>query len=653
VNPARGGLRRGAAVWLLIGAVGIALRGVRWEESYERAQAMLGLVAYDPGHPLYVYGWNAFSIHYYLSAAVLRVWDSPLLVCGARDLLCVWGALLPVYFIGARVARSPWGGHVAAAFVLANAHQIFRSYYSINVWPFMFTAGEIGFGWALAVVAAWVWGRWGLGFFLLGAMPVVHIGQMPPALAVGIALGVALLAFGQPGERRRMALGLAAGLSLTAAFVALHYAMRVPLPESGPYAAAGDAEEVWRRFTFYEDIHRRPGVPPRFGPFAHSQFALVGLVLLSAGWLWRSRQDSSPEARPPVGGAEREMARRRLALPFTGADATTLLVVLYGLACCGAVWIAAAGQGLLGADTPFWLIGWLPYRLPNHAGALLVALAVGIAWREGARWAAVVALAWLAVAPLGAWVLPEALHQRYVAPAEGPLFLLIGAAFAATYAGMGKSVSRNVWMVACAGAWGYVVWHNQFLAAVLAGGVLLGWVLSREALAVRTGVVAPRWWGKPHPTVALAVALVVVGQLAGEWRTREHLPRDAFEMEMKIYFETNARPEEVLLAPFTSINYQEKTGQPVFATFETYLFIPYMRGLAPTIETMLSDAYGIRFGRPWSQDVGVWERRTRAEWAVLGEKYGIGFVLAPADAVVDLEPVLRGEGRVLYRIGAV
>jgi hypothetical protein len=634
VNPARGGLRRGAAVWLLIGAVGIALRGVRWEESYERAQAVLGLVAYDPGHPLYVYGWNAFSIHYYLSAAVLRVWDSPLLVCGARDLLCVWGALLPVYFIGARVARSPWGGHLAAAFILANAHQIFRSYYSINVWPFMFTAGEIGFGWALAVVAAWVWGRWGLGFFLLGAMPVVHIGQMPPALAVGFALGVALLAFGQPGERRRMALGLAAGLALTAAFVALHYAMRVPLPESGPYAAAGDAEEVWRRFTFYEDIHRRPGVPPRFGPFAHSQFALVGLLLLSAGWLWRWRQDGSTESRPFV------------------------VLVLYGVACCGAVWIAAAGQGLLGADTPFWLIGWLPYRLPNHAGALLAALAAGVAWRGGARWAAVVALAWLAVAPLGAWVLPEALHQRYVAPAEGPLFLLIGAAFAAANAGMGASAVRYVWVVACAGAWGYVAWNNQFLAAVLAGGVLLGWVPHLfgdhiKKLASTLALPPKQWWGKPHPTVALAVAVVVIGQLAGEWRTREHLPRDAFEMEMKIYFETNARPEEVLLAPFTSINYQEKTGQPVFATFETYLFIPYMRGLAPTIETMLSDAYGIRFGQPWSQDVGVWERRTRAEWVVLGEKYGIGFVLAPADAVVDLEPVLRGEGRVLYRIGAV
>jgi len=629
VNPERTGLRRGAAVWLLIGAAGIALRGVRWEESYERAQAMLGLVAYDPGHPLYVYGWNAFSLHYYLSAAVLRVWDSPLLVCGVRDLLCMWAALLPVYFIGARVARSLWGGHLAAAFILANAHQIFRSYYSINVWPFMFTAGEIGFGWALAVVAAWVWGRWGLGFFLLGVMPVVHIGQMPPALAVGIALGAVLLAFGQPVERRRMALGLAAGLALTAAFVALHYAIRVPLPESGPYAAAGDAEEVWRRFTFYEDIHRRPGVPPRFGPFAHSQFALVGLLLLSFGWLWRSRQDGSTESRPPVA------------------------VLLYGVACCGAVWIAAAGQAALGADTPFWLIGWLPYRLPNHAGALLVALAAGMAWREGARWAAVAAVAWLAVAPLGVWVLPDSLHQRYVAPAEGPLFLLIGAAFAATYAGMGKSVSRNVWMVACAAAWGYVAWHNQFLAAVLAGGVLLGWGLSHLLGARIPVTTASAWWGKPHPTVALAVAVVVSGQLAGEWRTREHLPRDEFEMEMKIYFEANARPEEVLLTPFTSINYQEKTGQPVFATFETYLFIPYMRELAPTIETMLSDAYGIRFGQPWSQDLSVWERRTRAEWVALGEKYDIGFVLAPADAAIALEPVLRGDGRVLYRIGVV
>ncbi|MBI1318442.1 MAG: hypothetical protein GC168_05750 [Candidatus Hydrogenedens sp.] len=633
------GLRRGALLWLAVGVVGIALRGVRWEESYERAQAMLGIIPYDHGHPLYVYGWNAFSIHYYLSALVMRVWDSPLLVCGVRDLLCVWAALLPVYFLGARVARNPWGGHLAAAFILANAHQIFRSYYSINVWPFMFTSGEIGFGWALGVAAGWAWGRWGLGFFMLGMMPVVHIGQMPPVLAVGIAMAAGLLVYGQPEERRRMVLGLGAGLAVTALFVVLHHFLHAPYAADGPYAASGDGIEVWKRFTFYEDIHRRPGVPPRFGPFAHSQLALLALPLLTIGWMWRhrARQDSPPK-------------------PVNMKDVAVASVFFhYALACCGAVWIASAGQGLIGPDTPFWLIGWLPYRLPNHAGALLVALSAGMALSGRARGVALVAVAWLALAPLGAWILPEAVQQRYIAPTEGPLFLLLGGVFAAVGVELRDSPGfLRGCLAACAAVWAYAAWHNQFLAALVVCGAGAYFVLAAVGSRVRSPYRLPEEDGSrvrsPYRGVALAIALVVAGQLAKEYQTREHLPRDAFEQEARAYLQAHAAPEDVLLAPFTTINYQEKLGQPVFATFETYLFIPYLRDIAPTIEQMLTDAYGIRFGEPWSQDVSVWERRTPEEWQALGERYDIAYVLAPKGAHIALEPVLEGGRRVLYRI---
>jgi len=77
----------GVALWLLFCVAAVCVRGVRWEETYERAQVLLGVVSYPAGHPLFRYAHNAFTAQYYLSALLLRLVPGPAFVCGFRDVL--------------------------------------------------------------------------------------------------------------------------------------------------------------------------------------------------------------------------------------------------------------------------------------------------------------------------------------------------------------------------------------------------------------------------------------------------------------------------------------------------------------------------------------------------------------------------------------
>lgn len=616
-------LIRGALFWMAIGALGILLRGVRWDEGFERAQAMLGVVPYPEGHPLRLYAWNAFSIHYYSSALLLKVFDSPLLLCGLRDLLCVWGALTPIFLLASLLSGSTRAGHIAALLVLGNAHAVFRSYYANDVWPFMFTSGEIGLGWAMLCVCAFAGGRWRIAFALLGLMPIVHVGQMPSVLALGLLcfVGVWLL---KPAALRACVLGLGIGLSVTLVFTCVYFALRQPIPADGGYAAPGvDPLDVWRRFTYFEDIHRRPTAPPRFGPFANSGMALVGGLLFFSAWLRLS------------------WARGRRILP-------SAVVFAYVAVCAVAVWGAWAVQQVLGMDTPYLVIGWLPYRLANHVAVLLLVLAPAVALfergRKGLPLAAVAGVGWLALRPLLAVVLPEEVYVRYAALSEGPLFLLLGAAAVVLAFRLGVSPRfRSAWLVAIVAAWCALAVQQQFLAACMLLGVVLE-VVGMFPLPGRAFVTRAAF---------AAGAVAIAAMLHAEYRERKPLEISPFEQEMRDWFRVNGQRDGVLLTPFWTLNYQEKTGQPVFATFETPLLIPYIPDLGPTIEKMVHDAYGVRFGEPWSWSLDPWVSRPESEWRRLSETYGIRYVLSTPDFPVSLPEILRGENRVLYEIPAI
>ncbi|MFM1920139.1 MAG: hypothetical protein RLZZ303_1773 [Candidatus Hydrogenedentota bacterium] len=634
---------QGLAFWMLVGVLGVALRGVRWEEGFERAQALLGVVPYPDGHPLRVYAWNSFSIHYYSSALLLKLTDSALLVCGLRNLLCAWGAMLPLYILGSLLARRALAGHLATLLILANAHAFFRSYYSNDVWPFMFTSGELGLAWALLCVCAFAARRWCIAFFMTMAMPVVHVGQLPPVLALA-GLMLAWVVWQEREHLRPATQGLLCGLAVSALFTVVYLLLRQPMPDGGGYSSAVDAHEVWKRFTYYEDIHRRPVLPPRFGPLWHSTLGMVAALALGGLWLWSER------------------AR--------GARVHGLAVLmLYATIASSAVGIAWGVQQWMGIDTPYLIIGWLPYRLTNHVAIVLLVLVAVINLSSRQMAAALAAAGWLAARPLLALVLPETFHGRYVMPSEGPLFLLVGGAMVAVARGI--PAHRAAVSVLLAAAWFTLALATPFLAACALLGILVAALEKVIALGYMQRLweyiprhaagdvvqasreqrdstsIGSRWLATALPVLGLTA---VAGMLLHEYHHRQQLVRSPFEVEMRRFFETENNPTGILLAPFWTLNYQEKTGQPVFATFETPLLTPYIRSLGPVIEKMLGDAYGIRWGQPWNYDLTLWTGRSPEEWRTLRATYGIAYVLAPESFPLALDPVLRGEGLVLYRM---
>lgn len=611
----------GILFWVAVGTLGILLRGVRWDEGFERAQAMLGVVPYPEGHPLRIYAWNAFSIHYYSSALLLKVFDSPLILCGLRDLLCVWGALAPVFAFSSLLTRNTQAGHLAGVLILANAHAVFRSYYANDVWPFMFTSGEMGLGWVFLCVCAFAAQRWRLAFFLLGMMPIIHLGQMPPVLGLGVLCFAGLLLY-RPTSARDASIGLAAGMGITLCFTLLYLNLRVPIPSDGGYAAPGvDVIDVWKRFTYFEDIHRRPTTAPRFGPLANSVMGMLSAMLLTTAWL-------------------------RVALLRGRHQVAAVVAFAYTCVCTSAVAGAWLIQQFMGMDTPYLVIGWLPYRLTNHAAVLLIAVvpAILIGVRQTRFPLAVFfALLWLALRPALATIVPEEWFIRYVSPPEGALFLLLGAAVAQCHSLLSITPRfRTSWTMAVLIGLLALLVHQQFLCAC----ILLGAVVQVAPLKLR---LPGRWW----QTGAYAAGVIAIAVLlAAEFRDRKPLEVTSFEREMRAWFAQHGDPSGVLLTPFWTLNYQEKTGQPVFATFETPLLIPYIPALGPTIEKMVSDAYGVRFGEPWSWKLDLWVTRSEAEWERLAQTYGIKYVLSTPDYPLQLPEIMRGEHRVLYEIPA-
>ena len=73
------GLRNGVLLWLVFGAAAVALRGVRWDEDYEFAQAILRSIPYPEGHPLFQYTRGMFSVQPYSLAALMTLFPGPLL----------------------------------------------------------------------------------------------------------------------------------------------------------------------------------------------------------------------------------------------------------------------------------------------------------------------------------------------------------------------------------------------------------------------------------------------------------------------------------------------------------------------------------------------------------------------------------------------
>lgn len=609
----------GLAFWATVCLIAIAVRGVRWEEGYERAQVLLGLTPYPEGHPHHRWVWNGFSLHYYITGAALWLTNSAALICGGRQFLATLAIHLPVFALVWLLARRAFPAHLAMLLSIAGANRFFQSYMPIEPWANKATSGLIGMGWAFAVLVFLAGGRWRTAGLLFGLMPLVHLGQWPIILLVTLAAAGWLWYRGDRAACRSLGRWAAAGLLCCALFALAQRAVLVPDPVAGAYHAENDGHEVWAAYTTHEDMHRALTSWPRFGPMGQSIVALAGALVLMLPLAWC-------EAR----GAGR---RWPVLVPFT-----------YALLSTAAIGFAQTVHGITGTDVPYIVVSWMPYRLTIHVSMLL--LCAVCVWgsldsRGRVSWGALAAAGWLAALPLWPHVLSKGLAERYFSGPETALFLLAGASLYGLWRQIADAPRMRVaWaMLAGAGLLALVLYHQFAGAATLAG---LALALAGEHLhdtprqaRIAVGVT----------TVLGATALTSI--FLGEWRDREHLPVRPFETEMANYLAAHSKPGDMVLTPLDE-HYQMVLNRPVVATFETRQFMSYMKSLAATTDKLFADLYGVKDGH-W-YDWNLWMRRSEAEWQALGAAYGFRYVLSKDFHPLHLPARLAGDGLVLYEI---
>jgi len=658
---------RGAAAWGVFCVLAVALRGVRWEETYEHALMITGMAPYPEGHPSYIYARNVFSGQSYLSALVLLLTGSELVVTGLRNVLHLAFSVVPVFLLASFLTGKTRYGHLAAAFVLLECHAVFASYYPFAVWPNMYGIGQIGMGLVILVLALFAGGKHKAAWFLIGLMVCLHVGQLPVLLASAGVMWVCAWLQGRRQECRESFVWCLGGLGISVAFFLVQRAFfHVPLPETGAYAATGDWRPIWLGYSKLYDLHR---FFTRFNPFEHSQMLMGSALLIGAGAvLWETLK--RPERRPVA------------------------LLFLFTALTCATVWIAKALAEVWGDEVPFWLMGWMPYRLSNHLAPVSLALALWLiaeaaaeVRRKGALTAPYILLGWSfvmlftdtlahVIAPpikaLIGVVAPQ--YESIIADEQayeslsgfftetvGMYFGVAGAACVALLWLLEKrNLLRVVWLAVCVFAlWKLLPMHQFGAVFALFGAALTAgaWLLSRW----RPGLNAPR----PEPALALAALGACVALyfqvaapafLKDDSLGRAHLPRTPLEQDIRNFLAARGEEDAMLVAPYWGIELLSRTGHPIMSDYQTAHHMTYMPSLAPGIKKMHEEVFGdpVDALDEETGQLDQWVEWDVAHWRDLGARYGFKYVMAPAFRAPNLPVALERDDDfiALYEIPA-
>jgi len=598
----------------------VAVRGVRWDEAYEHAQILSGQIPYSENHPLYRYVHNGFSLQTYLSALVVWLMPGPIVLNGIRNVLFVLASVLPAYLFTRKLTGNALWGHAAALLTLAGVWLEFDSSYPLSVWPNTFTNGYLGGGYMLLTMYLILTARWRTGLFFLGLAPAIHIGELPAILPV---CGLLLVWTFVRGDRAPLLRALpwgAAGVAICVGFgLLIRFGFYVPWPEIVSEAASVDA--IWKGYTEYFDPHRR--FPPM-----NAQVGAVAALLIGIG------------AAMTLG--VREPLWRWLAI--------------YTASVVAVVWVAMSIHAALGPETPFLVIGWMPYRLLNLLLPVWLATVIGVlAGREdeaGGRigaWMVGGALALYLGLPILRLGLGDDLIDRYLASGELVMLLLTGAA----YARLARTIPARYgvalgWRVAGAAGFVGLVFVHQLGATAFALGAIA--FLSFQMRSRLTIPAFPRW---SIAGTAAALALLLNYE---QFTSREQLPRSTFDEQIADYMEERGERGVVLLAHPSEFLLQARVGNPVLIETQTASLMSYLPALGPWIQQAYLDLYGFGFDqRPpanidarWRE---LWAARSAEEWGALAHRYELGYVIAPASVPLDLEPAVKGDSATLYRAG--
>jgi hypothetical protein len=619
----------GMLFWVVFSLIAVLVRGVRWDENFEFAQVILGQVPYPEGHPLVQYVRSFLSLQTYALAAFMHFFPDPLPANLLRNWAFLATSTVPVFLLGTLFSHRQLAGHVAAVFVLLEVHTSFYSSYPIHVWPGVFSNGPVGMGYMLFTLWALLDRRYRLAGALLGLAPAVHLGQLPPLLAVSVLYGFHLHRSGERGDTRRLVLFALPGLVFSIGFAVLLHRYAGAPPTSGPYFSAVAPAELWHTYMAKYATHRAI-------PYTTGHLVLVAVSLLAL-YLYVFQRAGIIPAREGEESVSWPASPRAWGL-------------LYCLICAGLVWGIMVVHTVMGADVPYLLAGWLPYRLMNHVSPVFIPLLLALGYDRDERvpvFLPVLLLLALLAPLLHLWVERDYM-VRYVNANAYLYFLLVGAV-----AGTGVVVAFRAGRTAGLATLGslsvlvaLLAYFHQYGAACVAMGMILGWAPATARISRRVLRVS---------VVGLA-CLVLTSMLAAAREAREHLPRSAFHREVAAYLAACGEPGAMILVPYMQVGDQMKYGHPVMADMATMFHGAYRPAIAPAVSAVFQDFYGLSLDPAWLAAhlpmawYEVWPSKTLEEWQALGEKYGLRYVASPTFMELPLEQVLARPGGRLYRI---
>lgn len=621
----------GALFWIAFSLVAVLVRGVRWDENYEFAQVILGQIPYPEGHPLYQYVRGFYSLQTYSLAALMYFAPGPLLANLLRNWAFLAASTVPVYLLGALFSRRQLAGHIAVVLVLLEIHTHFYSTYPVLVWPMIFSNGAIGLGYMLVALWALLDRRYRLAGCMMGFAPAMHLGQFPPLLLVAILVALRLVWLGQTRPVRALVVYSLPGLTACALFALfLHYFAVAP-PLDGPYFTAADPQILWRTF-----MERYPG--HRALPLTTGHIVLVGAVLTGAAlWVMHRTGIISDKSSPNT-----------VALPdhpWTGA-------LLYCFAASAIVWIIMAVHYAMGPDVPYLLLGWLPYRLMNHVAPILIPLlvAIGFARHRGLPPFLILALSAAILAPLSNLFLDGDLVRKYVSGGEYLFFFLYGGAVGT---GLMLAWRKSPALAGLVAASGMVMllalaWFHQFGAACTLAGIPV-------AMMPLPARISPRML---RTVGAAQLALLLLAMLASIGEVRSHLYRSDFHREVAEYLGSQGKPDAMILVQYDQAGDQAQFGHPVTADMATMLHGVYRPAIAPSVNAIFQDFYGVYLDPAAPQPEvplawhEVWPAKSLDEWQQLSRKYGVEYVAAPRFMNLPLDLILRGDQRNFFHVPA-
>lgn len=612
------GLWLGTLFWLLYTCVAIALRGVQWDENYEFAQAMLGQVVYDDAHPIRQYTLSAYNLQFYSSALILYLNEDPLWICGFRNFLFIASSVLPTFLLGTWLSGRSFVGHAATILFLIGIHLEFDGVYPQFIWPGMFSNGHIGIAYVLIFVGLLARGSLRWAGLMLGLMPAIHLGQMPPALLLA---GLYAIHCGRTHNWCPLKHAIAwfsVGIVCCVFFYMIQSAFTLPPVTSGPYFSDDPARVIWEGRIATRDMHR--AIPT--GNIHIVTAAFLGIAI--GGWLYL-RTIKSPLA------------------------ACWGWLSVYGFGVIVIVYSISAVHLLMGTNIPFLMLGWLPYRLLNHLAPLLLIMQLSLlatATKKETVFALFLPLAFLfeLLKPIYPKLLGESLTSRYLTQNDSLFFILLALSvfFLLIHS---RNRSRHFQIISFAIITGLIATRHQFGATVF----LLVSVFAFAQLRVNLEGLHKR----ALPIAYALGALVLAGTLYQGFQLRTHLPIGTFERDLTALLEAKGHPDALIAAAPDQVLLQAQTGHPIFTDMATEFHASYRPSLGPSVQQMYEDVYGIWFEQRDTLALNwhtLWNERSPEEWRALKERYNIEYLVAPIGVHPQLDIVLESDYAILYQM---